>query len=75
MWKVYRYHAWLERRPLWQFALVMAGINLAAVIVVLVIAWQIVPHSWLPSPIFFAAGWTALMTAWQTRQRRKQMGR
>ena len=79
MWKVYRYNAWLERRSLRQFALVMAGINLAAVIIVLTVGWQIVPYAWIPKPawvwvVFYAPGWTVLMTAWQTWRWRKQSG-
>jgi hypothetical protein len=75
VWKVYRYHAWLGRRSLRQFALVMAGINFAAMVIVLAIAWQVVPHSWIPNPFIFAPSWTVGMTAWQTRQRHKQLNR
>ncbi len=47
MWKIYRYHGWLEGRSLWLFALVGAGINLVTIAIVLAIAWQIFPH-WIP---------------------------
>ena len=80
MWNVYKYHAWLERRSIRQFALISAGINLASMIIVLAVAWLIVPHSWIAKldwgwVAFYVVMYTVVMAIWQTRQRRKQSGR
>jgi len=74
MWKMYRYNAWLERRSLWQYALVMWGINFAAVVIVLAIARLIVPQFVLfLQPFTFAPMCSAGMTTGQVWDRRKQL--
>ena len=68
--------AWIERRALWQFAVVTAGINLAAILLVVAIVWALLPSSWLPSPVFvFVLFWTVWMTAWQTWRRWRALRR
>jgi len=70
MWKMYRYNAWLERRSLWQYALVMAGINFVAIVIILAIEWLIVPQLLFPQPISYVFFWVG-MTTWEV-WRRKQ---
>jgi hypothetical protein len=77
-WKIVRYHRWLERRTLTQYALLLGVYVFVVTTVVMAVIWWLVPHSWLgPYPLVYPLaalpGFTVLYTAQQTWQRQKAL--
>jgi hypothetical protein len=53
-WKIVRYHRWLERRTLTQYALLLGVYVFVVTTVVMAVIWWLVPHSWLgPYPLVY----------------------
>lgn len=77
-WKIVRYHRWLERRTLTQYALLNGVYNSIAAAALIAVVWWLVPHSLLgPYPLIYPLvampALTVAMTAQQTWQRRNAL--
>lgn len=60
-----RLAAWLQPRPLWQFAVVMAVLNFAVMFIVSLGFWEVNGHSG-EDPLGFSVTFAIVMTAMQT---------
>ncbi|HEY3883233.1 MAG TPA: hypothetical protein VGM12_31985 [Trebonia sp.] len=56
------YRVWLDRSPVWRYALAMAVLDLVITSIAMVVIQLVSP---VPDPVFFAISTAAAVTAWQ----------